>query len=384
MRKRLVIVGPAWPYRGGPPTYVGYLYESLSRDYDVKVVNFSRLYPDFLFPGTTQYDESRDLKKHTPSERVIDSINPLSWARAANEVLDFKPDLVIVDWYNPFFGPCLYDITRRVKRNSNARIVFITENVISHEARLVDAMLTRVGLRHADAFIALADKVAQELARFADGRGVYRSELPIFDLFAAKQFNKDDERRRLGYTAEDRVILFFGYVREYKGLDVLLRAMPTILQADSNVKLLVAGEFYQKESMYRNLIAELDLNSAVQVYNKFIPNEDVGRFYALSDFVALPYKSATQSGILTVAYSFKRPVLVTDVGGLAEFVESGRTGLVVPPNEPAALAQGALDMFSLLERQPVDKNIEDWMERSTFGDINRVIDGILQDFDAAV
>ncbi len=377
-RQKILIVGPAFPYRGGPPVYVGYLYEALSAFFDVEIINFKLLYPDFLFPGTTQYDRSKESAKQVPSRRLINSVNPWSWLQAARAIRAADADLVVFDWYQPFFGPCHFVISALIKRQYGRRILFITENVISHEARFVDRMLTRLGLFNAGAFMALAQKVEDQLRSYAGNRPIYRSELPIFDVFAQRNFDRAEERDRLGLPAAGSVLLFFGYVREYKGLDDLLRAMPAVLQQAPSTTLLIAGEFYQKPERYERLIATLGLEAKVKIVNRFIANEDVGRYFAACDMMVLPYKSATQSGILTVAYSFDRPVVATDVGGLAQFVKQGQTGLVVEPNSPAALAEGILNLLTLIDQQDFSASIRDYIRNAAFNNVSELFKDILR------
>ena len=329
---------------------MSHLYEALEPHFRVHFINYTLLYPPILFPGTTQFDQSHAMTKQIPSERLLSSVNPLSWLRVARRVRELQPDLVVFDWWNPFFGPSHYAVSRLLGKELQSKIVFITENVISHEARAIDTILTKLGLRNAASFLTLSSQVAEDVKVFANGKPIYRSELPVFGDFYAQTSlwrSKDEAKQSFGFAVEDDVLLFFGYVRKYKGLDILLRAMPAIVRENPQAKLLIAGEFYDDPKPYHDLIRDLALEPHVKMINRFIPNEEVAAFYAASDVVMLPYRSATQSGILGIAYGFERPVIITNVGGLAESVDEGKTGFVVVPESSEALVAAVRTFYAL-------------------------------------
>ena len=225
------------------------------------------------------------------------------------------------------------------------KILFITENYISHEGSPVDKLLTRIGLANADSFLTLSDKVAQEVSESFTKQQVFRAELPIYDCY--DNGVTETGKEQFGFPSDSKLLLFFGYIRKYKGLDILLRAMPALLQYDEKIRLLVVGESYDDISIYTNLIKELHIEEHVKLINTFVPNEEVSKYYLSADLVILPYRSATQSGILNVAYGFGKPVLVTDVGGLAAFVDEGKTGFVVAPESPEAIVSGVKRYYEL-------------------------------------
>jgi len=352
-KKKIVIIGPAYPYRGGNSLFVSSLYDVLKDDFEVKIYNYKLLYPSFLFPGTTQFDKSEKNIKKAPSERLINSINPFNWLKVAKKLREEEADLVVFDWWQPFFGPCHTVISSRIKSFYKWKILFITENYISHEGSFIDHTLTKIGLKNAGAFLTLSAKVESELKKTAGERKIYRSELPVYDCYQSSGGVSSEEAKvSFGFSRDSKVILFFGYVRKYKGLDLLLDAMPGIIAKDPGIKLLVAGEFYDEFEFYKNIINKRDISSSVYMINKFISNEEVYKYYEPADLVILPYRSGTQSGILNVAYGFLKPVLVTRVGGLAEFVDEGKSGFVIEPDSPEAIVDGVIKFFE--EREKFD------------------------------
>jgi glycosyltransferase involved in cell wall biosynthesis len=378
MKQSIVLLGPAYPYRGGNALFMSYLYEALADRFNVSFLNYTLLYPSLLFPGTTQYDESQAMVKAVPNKRVLSSVNPASWLHTARRIRALSPDLVAIDWWNPFFGPCHRAVTALLGGEYRHKTLFITENFISHEARAIDRVLTHIGLHHASCFLALSAIVERDLKTLAGQRAVYRSELPVFDFYNSSTAERA-RKAEFGFAEDDEVLLFFGYVRKYKGLDVLLRALPLIRKERPNVKLLIAGEFYDEPSQYTSLIAELGLEPHVKLINRFIPNEEVRRFYDVCDVVVQPYRSATQSGILNIAYGFGTPAIVTRVGGLEEFMEDGVTGCIAEPNSPASLAEAVRRFFALKERVDFVANVRARAAANSFSQIGDVFERILGD-----
>jgi glycosyltransferase involved in cell wall biosynthesis len=336
----ITILGTAFPLRGGIAHYNALLAAALGVTHAVDTVTFKRQYPAFLFPGKTQ-QESGETVTAVPAPQLVDSINPLNWVRVGRMIRDRRPDILVFKYWLPFFGPCFGTIARIVRSNKHTRIICICDNVLPHERRPFDIAFTRYAFAAVDAFIVQSSAVERDLQRLLP-RARYRLvPHPVYNIFGATG-DKAEARLRLGIT-DERVILFFGYVRRYKGLHVLLQAMPHLL-ARLPVRLLVVGEFYDDEQSYRQQIRTLGLEHAVTLHAEYVPNERVGEFFSAADVVVLPYVSATQSGIAQIAYNFDRPVIATNVGGLAEVVIDGRTGYVVPPGDPASLA-AAIERF---------------------------------------
>jgi glycosyltransferase involved in cell wall biosynthesis len=338
---KIIIVGPAYPLRGAMAQLNIILGWYLSKNHDVQIVSFTRQYPSLLFPGKSQIDPGKPLF-NVPTVSLIDSINPISWFRAARYITNQKPDVIIFRYWMPFFAPCFGSIARLVKRKTNAHVIFICDNIIPHEKRFGDVALTKYAFHSVDAFIVLSKTVEEDLRRFLPKARYVLSPLPLFNVFGELQ-PKREARMKLGIS-DDRVMLFFGYVRAYKGLGVLLDAMPLILKKMSGM-LLIAGEFYEDEEKYRKKIRQLGLEKHIQLYSNYIPNEEISTYFSAADVVVLPYVSATQSAIVPVAYHFNKPVIVTNVGGLAEVVTNGRTGFIVPPQNPKAFADAVVKFY---------------------------------------
>jgi glycosyltransferase involved in cell wall biosynthesis len=272
-KKKIIIIGPAYPYRGGNALFVTQTFEVLKNHFDVKIFNYALLYPSLLFPGTTQFDKSEKQVFKVPSERLVNSISPLNWYKVSKRIIQEKADLIIFDWWHPFFGFCHGVISFLIKKEYPNKILFITENVVSHEANKVDKFLTKIGLRNASMFLALSKNVEEEVKRFAKGSKIFRSELPIYDCYKNDDIPEISKfKSQLGINKDDGVILFFGYVRKYKGLDILLKAFPKILQKFPNTFLLIVGEFYDNPDSYFKLIEELNIPERVKVINQFVPN----------------------------------------------------------------------------------------------------------------
>lgn len=342
---RIVIVGTAWPYRGGLAAF----HERLSRQlqaegHEVELVTFTLQYPSFLFPGKTQYSPE-PAPEGLHIVRKLSSVNPLSWCRTGRYVCSLRPDLVVIPYWMPFMAPALATVGNIVRRRG-VRVVSIVHNLIPHERRPGDGLLTRWFVRACDAFVALSRSVLTDLDAFDPRRLRPRifSPHPLYDHYG-ERLPKEEARRMIGVPEEGRYALFFGFIREYKGLDLLLEAMADRRVRELGVRLLVAGEFYGDPKPYLDRIARLGIGDSVILRNDFIPDHEVNRYFCAADLVAQPYKSATQSGVTQVAYHFEVPMLVTRVGGLPEIVPDGRCGYVVEP-APASIADALVRFFS--------------------------------------
>ena len=340
----IVIVSTAYPFRGGIAHYVALLYRRLAQRNNVKVVTFPRQYPSFLFPGKTQEESGGGEDIRIPAERLIDSVNPFTWMSAAKKIAAMKPDVLVFKFWLPFFGPCFGYIARKVKRltGGKTRAVFICDNIVPHEKRLFDRAFTNYAFGAADAAIAQSASVEKDLKRLYPKLTSRMVPHPIYEIFG-NAIGKREARDRIK-VRESHVMLFFGYIRKYKGLHTLLEAMPEILRR-TRVKLLVVGECYGDEGEYRKKIKQLNLGSAVDFRAEYVSPEDVNLYFSAADLVVLPYESATQSGIVQIAYQFDKPVIATNVGGLAEVVVNGKTGFIVDRNNPKALAAAVVKYY---------------------------------------
>lgn len=377
-KKKIIIIGPTYPYRGGNSLYVSFVYETLSKEFEVKIFNYKLLYPSFLFPGKTQFDTSGEVKK-IPSERIVNSLNPFNWISVASRINSEKPDLIIFDWWHPYFALCHFFISSFINKKLKKRILFITENYISHEGHFIDRWFTGIGLHHAKYFIALSKKVEDELKQNFKNKKIYRSELPIYDHLSGNAEDIKSLKRKFSISEDEKVLLFFGYIRKYKGLDILLEALNILKSESQKIKLIVAGEFYDDKEFYSELIKKYDLEKRVIMQNEYIPNEKVKEYFLVSDVVVLPYRSATQSGILNLAYGFRKPVIVTRVGGLAEFVIDQFTGLVVDEPKADSLANAIKKFFEIKNKIDFNKNITEFVKSNRFNNLNEIINKVLED-----
>jgi len=339
----VAVLGPFHPYRGGIAHHTTLLARALAESHPVFGVNFTRLYPGFLFPGRTQYDDSTSPLQADGVRvvRLLDSIGPHTWWRAAAAVRESGARLLVLQWWHPFFAPAYASVARRLRR-AGVRVIALCHNVLPHEASRLDGALARLGLGAADGFILQSEPDRAGLERLLPGRPFVVTPHPAYTFFASGTTGRDAARQQLGLDGQ--VVLFFGLVRAYKGLDVLLRALALARQRRP-LHLVVAGEFYQDRAPYEALLDELRIRDAVTLTDRYIPNEHVEAYFKACDVVVLPYRSATQSGIVQIALSFERPVIVTAVGGLPEAVRPGETGLVVAPEDPEAMAAALLHFF---------------------------------------
>lgn len=338
---KVCIVGPAYPYRGGIAHFTSLLAQEFAKDHDVFVVNFKRQYPSLLFPGKTQYDESNSPLA-VDSLRVIDSLNPFSFWQAARRIAGFGPDLVVFQWWQPFFAFACRTIVYFLRRLCSARIVFLCHNVLPHESSPVDRVLIKIGLGGVTRFMVQSEEDRRNLLRIRPHARVSVNPHPIYDVFNAGRWDRTTARGDL--KLDGRVILFFGYIRAYKGLRVLLEGFAQSLQRCEST-LVVVGEFYEDRQPYDKLIDDLGIRSRVRIVDRYVPNEEVEKYFDACDVVVLPYLSATQSGIVQIAYGFEKPVIVTSVGGLPDVVRHGETGFLVPPNDAPALAAAICEFF---------------------------------------
>ncbi len=336
-----VLVGTAYPHRGGIAHYVALLSQELEKaGHTVKVISFSRQYPSLLFPGTSQDEEGPETIR-VDSERLIDTINPVTWVHAGNRLRKLQPDLVVFKYWMPFFAPAYGTMVRRAK-GAGIRTCFLLDNVIPHEGRPGDRALTRYALGKVDSFIAQSKSVAGDLRTFRPNAPMREVPHPVYSIFG-ERVEREAARQRLGVTARE-VALFFGFIRGYKGLLNLIEAAARVPR-DRDFQVLVGGEYYEDATPYTDRIRELGLEDRVVLHTRYIPNEEVADFFAAANVVVLPYKSATQSGIIQIAFNFDVPVITTDVGGLPEVVRPGELGEVVPAEDPQALADAMVDYF---------------------------------------
>ena len=341
----VIIIGPAHPLRGGGITTFN---QRMARQFQgdghqTTIYSFSLQYPGFLFPGKSQFTDEPAPKDLDIRSR-INSINPFNWASIGNEIKKINPDIVVVRFWIPFMGPCLGTILRIIKKNKHTKIICIADNILPHEKRFGDKPFTRYFIKPVDAFITMSEKVFNDLKTFTSKKAVLINH-PLYDNFGEK-ISKQEARKKLGIENEELVILFFGFIRKYKGLDILLDAMKIISgnPQTRKPKLLIAGEFYDDKKIYDEQIDRLGIREQLILHTNFIPDSEVKNYMCAADVVIQPYRNATQSGVIPLAYHYEVPMIVTNVGGLPAMVPDNKVGLVAEPTAES-LAKKIVEYF---------------------------------------
>jgi D-inositol-3-phosphate glycosyltransferase len=362
---RIVLIGPAHPLRGGIAQYNTSLAKTfLSNGDEVLVISYARLYPGIFFPGKTQ-EESAGEAFRVESEHLVDSINPLNWPRVARRIASFVPDLVIFQWWQPFFGPALQSISKHLKKLHSVPVIFLCHNLLSHECgsfpfrKTAETFLAKSGFRGADGFLVHSDQLGQSLARYAPGKPIAKIFHPLYDFYA------EWDKVAVPNEHHDLQILFFGKIRRYKGLEILIEALGR-LDRDLPFHAVFAGECYLPPENFRERIRELDIVNRVSWIDRYVPNEEIPELFRSADVLVLPYLSASQSGVIPVAYQFELPVIVSDVGGLSEVVKQGETGFLVKPGDPGELAEAITRFYNLQSRHHLKEGITAFRKKFTW------------------
>jgi glycosyltransferase involved in cell wall biosynthesis len=342
---KLAVVGVSYPFRGGIAHYSTLLVRHLRQSYEVDFLTLSRQYPSLLFPGKTQYDASANAIRE-PHAAVIDSINPWTWWRTARYLNRTRPRLIVFNWWHPFFGMAYGSIVALLTPKMRRRVCFLCHNVHPHERHLLERILCAYAFLGVRNFIVHSEEDRRRLLTLKPDACTRRNGHPVYSQFSAgPRLDKASARARLGLPADGKVVLFFGLIRPYKGLMHLLDAMP-LVRRQVDATLLVAGEFYDDKGKYTARVASHGMTDQVIFKDQYIPNEEVGIYFAAADVVVLPYIEASQSGIIPIAYDFATPVITTRVGGLPEAVVEGETGLLVDPGQPEALAKAIVRYYA--------------------------------------
>lgn len=307
--------------------------------HEVKIYNFKLLYPNFLFPGKSQTDDRP--KPDLNIVRTIHSLNPFSWWKTGKLIRQEKPDIAVVPFWLPFFGPCLGSIAKRIRKNNHTKVICLAHNIIPHEKRIGDKPFTKRFAKRMQGFLVLSKSVGEDVRQFSNAP-VRWNPHPVYDHFG-ERISRNEALAALNLPEENRYILFFGFVRKYKGLDLLLKAFQDERFRKKNIHLLVAGEFYTSKEEYHALVTP-EMKDQVHWFSEFIPDNQVNRYFCAADLIVQPYKTATQSGVTQIAYNFHKPMVVTNVGGLQEIVPDGKAGYVVEP-EPAPIAEAIADFY---------------------------------------
>ena len=338
---KIALLSCFYPYRGGISQFNTYLYEELGKHNVVKAFNFTRQYPEILFPGKTQYVTADDEAVPVESTSLLDTANPFSYAKTYREIRDWKPDVLIVRYWMSWFAPSLGYITRRMKKH--CKVISILDNVIPHEPHFFDAPLTKYFLKGSTGCVTLCEAVSKDLLKLSPDKKYTVIQHPLYSHFGQK-LEREEAERRLGLEPGRKNLLFFGLIRTYKGLDILLHAFGLLPGED--YQLIIAGEPYGSFDRYQKIIDALPSKERINVSLKYIKDSEVKKYFSAADVAVLPYRSATQSGISSVAYHFEVPMIVTEVGGLKETIGDRGTGLVSPEGSPEAICKEILRFFS--------------------------------------
>ena len=340
---KIVMVGPVYPYKSGIAHYTGMLYRQLIKNHEVKIYSYSMMYPKIMYKKP-QRDYDDDVTKIDGVEYILNSANPFSWVSVASRINKDNPDLVIFQWVHPYFAPCNSILERFLKKN--IKIAYICHNSLPHERFPMDKVLTKMTLKKSDLIIAHSNSDAEVLKdMFGSKVKVAVNPHPVYNFFKVKDMPKEEGLKLLNLSDKNKVLLFFGFVREYKGLKHLLRAMPEIVKKYPETVLLISGDFGSDKDDYLKIIEDNKIGEYIQIHDGYIPTADVEKFFAACDLVVLPYESATQSGVIQISYGFEKPVLATNVGGLPDVVDHMETGYIVESLNPEQIAESVIDFF---------------------------------------
>lgn len=369
---KITIIGPSYPYRGGISHYNTVFCQNLKKKHEIDIISFKRLYPKILFPGKDQRDLESKEKIDINSTEIIDSINPITWFKVVKRIKNFNPNIVLMYWWTPYFTFNFYTISYLVKKYTKAKIVFLCHNVAPHDARFIDKFLTRIGLSKSDYFIVHAKAEKELLEEMRPNAKTVQHVHPTYEVFKEKTIEEDLSSLNL----RKKVILFFGFVREYKGLTYLLQAMPELIKKYPDLDLLIVGEFWEGREKYEEEVKKLDISSHIKLIDSYVPNEKVGNYFKVSDICVLPYLTATNSGIVQTSFGFEKPVIVTSVGGLPEVVTDKKTGLVIEPKNPSAIIEAVSFFYDNKKSEEFKKNIIQEKDRFSWDRLVEVLENI--------
>ena len=370
---KICVIGPTYPWRGGISHYNTLLVKGLRQKHAVRLFSFKRQYLNILFPGKTQIDNSKYTLK-TENEPVFDSMNPWSWLVIVREIKRWQPQLLIFNWVTIYFAVQFAMIAYLVKIFTKTKILIICHNVTQHEPIIGERIFEWIVFKNADYFIVHSEKDKQHLQKVIRNPNVYKAYHPIYERFKFIPMDMNEARKKLKIM-DKNIILYFGFVRPYKGLIYLIEAMPMII-SKIDVKLLIVGEFWEDKGSYLRRIRQLSIEKHVLVIDRYIPNEEVGVYFNAANVIVLPYISATQSGIIQMAFGFNKPVITTNVGGLSEVVKNGKTGYVVPPKDSKALAEAVIRYFAEDKEKEFTKNIMEEKRKFSWKNLIKVIESI--------
>ncbi len=354
-KNKFVLIGPVYPYKGGIAHYTGLLYRALCKTYAVEMISYKMQYPKLLLKRE-QKDYTNDSFQVKEAKFLINTANPLNWLRTAGQIKGMSAQTVLMEWWHPYFAPCYFVLAKLLHRS---KLIFICHNVFPHERFPFDRKLTRLVLKQGDGFILHSQTEAQDLLSIKPNAD-YRVQVhPTYNAFQFENMSKRDARKLLELREDEKVLLFFGYVRPYKGLKYLIEALAEVGQHLQKVKLMIVGDFGSDQEVYLQQIQHCGVGDLIRIKDGYTPDREVERYFAATDLVVLPYESATQSGIVQIAYGFHKPVIVSNVGGLPEVVTEGKTGYIVEPGDTKGLADAIIRFFKEEHAEEFITNIKE-------------------------
>jgi glycosyltransferase involved in cell wall biosynthesis len=362
---RIAYLSTFYPFRGGIAQFNSSLFKEFKKQHDVQAFTFKRQYPNIFFPGRTQYVVNNENSDSVHGVQLLDSINPFSYLATTNRIKNFNPDILIMKYWMPFFSPSLGTVAKLLQ--SHTKVISILDNIVPQEKRFFDNSLTKYFLKHSDGFVIMSETVKNDLITLKSNAKFIKKEHPVYDHFGQK-IERDEAIKHLKLSSDKKTLLFFGFIRDYKGLDVLIKAFDFL---DDSYQLIIAGESYGSFKKYQHIIDSTKNKKNVHVFNEYINNSNVHIFFSAADVCVLPYKSATQSGIATIAYYFDLPLIATDVGGLKESIRDKGTGIIVERCEPNLIAQAIEDYFIGQQSNrfiPNIKNVKEKLSWKNFAD----------------
>lgn len=368
-KKRIVMIGPVYPFKGGISHYTGAMAKNLAKDFEVFTVSYKMQYPKILFKSE-QKDFDNDTLKIHDTKYLINTANPFNWINSAKKIKKLKPDYIIMQWWHPYFSPCytgLSMLTRKIPK------IFVCHNVFPHERFPLDRFLTRTVLKKGKAYITHSAMDAEDLKSIVAAPNYETTVLPVHNSFKMKNLTKSQARLDAEIPENKKILLFFGFVRDYKGLRHIINAMPEIVKFDSDIRLMIVGEFRSDKEHYLEQIKNLGVGNNIDIVDGYIPDSGIEKYFAASDLIVLPYESATQSGIVQIAYGFEKPVIATNVGGLPEVISDGKTGYIVEPKNPKALAEAVIRFFDENKSEEFTENVRKEAYRYSWDRMNEVV-----------
>ena len=372
---KLALVGPTYPYRGGIAHYTTLLFQNLNaQGHDVYLYAFKRLYPDWLFPGRSDRDPST-LTLDVACDYMLDTLNPLSWWLTAQAIIQQRPDVLLLQWWVPFFAP-LWIVLAQMVRRQKIKVIFICHNVLPHEQQFWHSWVAKWILGLGEGYIVQSQAEAKRLLALLPGRSVKVVPIPVFDMFAGYTVPQAVARRQLNVAPTAKVLLFFGLVRPYKGLRYLLEALPKILESLPDAHLLIVGEFWQGKQGYLKQIEQLAIQDHVSIVDRYVSNEELPLYFSAANVAVLPYQEVTQSAVVQLAFGFKLPVITTRIGGLVEVVAHEETGLLVPAADSDALARAVNHFFGSNLEVQMRRNLETGREVTSWAKLVYTIESL--------